>query len=154
MILWNITAKAISTVDEKYHYGAGKFWKEIILAFVTTLVLGVGLFLLDFGTDISFSVDMYNMSKRNFSEEISECRGRVLKMNERYFEMDCFQLDNTTENFRCLNYLGELQQEAKRCFERKQHFQNPQQFQFGYMRNNLKLFYFLSSIIGTFSLRS
>ena len=108
-----------------------------------TLVLGIGLYLLDFGTDISFSVDMNNMANRNFSGEISECRGKIVRMNERY-EMDCFHSDILTKNFRCLNDLGKLQQEAKRCFERKQHFQDPAQFI--YMRNGLKLFNFLISI--------
>ena len=47
------------------------------MAVLLTLVWGVGFFLVDFGTDVKFSVDMHNMAVRNISGEIGDCRTRL-----------------------------------------------------------------------------
>ena len=107
------------------------------------LGLGIGFFLLDFGTDIDFSVDMSQMSSHvsssNFTEEIRDCRIKTEKMKKEFNNMTCFQSEDRTENFKCLDFLNKLQQEARNCFNREQHFDSENLKQFTYIRINLIL---------------
>ena len=53
-----------------------KFIKETCLAGLVILILGIGFFLADFGTDLQFSIKMSamsGMSNQNFTEEINNC---------------------------------------------------------------------------------
>ena len=109
------------------------------------LGLGIGFYLLDFGTDIDFSVDMNQMSSHvsssNFTEEIRDCRMKTEEMKKEFNEMTCFQSEDRTENFKCLDFLNKLQQEARNCFNREQHFDSDNLKQFTYMRINLILMF-------------
>ena len=106
-------------------------------AFFIILGVGIGFFLLDFVTDIQFSFDMQSMVARNITEEIRNCSRKFEKLNAIYTNINCSTTnDNMKEMFNCMNFLSQLQQEARKCFNRGQHFgfQNMNQFQ--YMRNN------------------
>ena len=118
-----------------------KFYKNTILAFILIVGVGVGVFILDFVTDIQFSLDILKMSRNNFSDEIGECRYQVV------FQLDttrnCFHSNSTQrEIFRCMEFLNKLQKEASKCFNRGQHFQNQSRAEkeFQYMRDNLNSF--------------
>ena len=52
------------------------------MAVLMFLVWGVGIFLVDFGTDVKFSVDMHNMAVRNISGEIGDCRTRLALVSD------------------------------------------------------------------------
>ena len=134
-------ANALSKIDEKYPYGKIKFWKEIFLSALMILGLGIGFYLLDFGTDLDFSVDMSQMSSHvsssNFTDKIRDCRMKTEEMKKEFNEMTCFQSDDRTENFKCLDFLNKLQQEARNCFNREQHFDSGNLKQFTYMRIDL-----------------
>ena len=136
-----ISAEALTTVDEKYPYGKMKFIKNTILAFILILGVGVGVFLVDFVTDIQFSLDIQDKATptQNFSAEVEKCRNHTENLNYEFkTTMNCFQPDsNQTEIFNCMNYLNKLQQEASKCFNRGQHFGIKKQYQFQYMRDNL-----------------
>ena len=106
------------------------------------LGLGIGFYLLDFGTDLDFSVDMSQMSSHvsssNFTEEIRDCRMKTVeRLKKLSNEMTCFQTEDRTENFKCLDFLNKLQQEARNCFNREQHFDSENLKQFTYMRIDL-----------------
>ena len=128
-------------IDEKYPYGKIKFWKETLISAMMILGLGIGYYVLDFGTDIDFSVDMSQMSSHvsssNFTEEIRNCRMKTEEMKKEFNEMTCFQSEDRTENFKCLDFLNKLQQEARNCFNREQHFDSENLKQFTYMRIDL-----------------
>ena len=132
-----ISAEALATVDEKYPYGKIKLIKNTLIAFLLILGLGVGVFLVDFVTDIQFSLDIQEMATTDFSSEMEDCRNNIEKLNYEFnITQNCFQPgSNQIEIFRCMNYLNKLQQEANMCFNRGQHFQNQDEFQ--YMRDNL-----------------
>ena len=70
---WLIAADALTKIDGKYPYGNVKFIKETCLAALVILILGIGFFLADFGTDLQFSIEMSSMSNQNFTEEINNC---------------------------------------------------------------------------------
>ena len=70
---WFIPADALDKIDSKYPYGKMKFIKETCLAALVILILGIGFFLADFGTDLQFSIEMSAMSNQNFTEEINNC---------------------------------------------------------------------------------
>ena len=113
-----------------------KFIKNTLLAFALILGLGVGVFLVDFYTDITFSLDILEKAGMNFSLPMGECRDNITELNNKFISMDCFQPEsNQTEIFRCMDYLNKLKQEASNCFNKGQHFQN--QNEFLYMRDNL-----------------
>ena len=99
--------------------------------------MGVGVFLVDFVTDIQFSLDIQDKANfTGFSAKIENCRNQENLNYEFNITMNCFQPEsNQTEIFKCMDYLNKLQQEASKCFNRGQHFQNEKQFQ--NMRDNL-----------------
>ena len=71
-----IPADALTKIDGKYPYGKMKFIKETCLAALVILILGIGFFLADFGTDLQFSIEMSSMSamsNQSFTEEIENC---------------------------------------------------------------------------------
>ena len=70
---WLIAADALTKIDGKYPYGNVKFIKETCLAGLGILILGIGFFLADFGTDLQFSIEMSSMSNQSFTEEINDC---------------------------------------------------------------------------------
>ena len=70
---WLIAADALTKIDGKYPYGKMKFIKETCLAALVILILGIGFFLADFGTDLQFSIEMSAMSNQNFTEDINNC---------------------------------------------------------------------------------
>ena len=96
-------------------------------------MVGIGFYLGDYGTDLKFAFDMYDMSTKNFSQEMGECRMRINWLNEKYSEMNCFEREELVENFKCLDFLSKLKQDAGRCFKRERHFDD--QKQFAYTRN-------------------
>ena len=114
------------------------------------LGLGIGFYLLDFGTDLDFSVDMNQMSSHlsssNFTEEIRDCRMKTEEMKKEFNNMTCFQTEDRTENFKCLDFLNKLQQEARNCFNREQHFKSENLKQFTFMRIDLISIFRLISI--------
>ena len=68
-----IPADALTKIDGKYPYGNLKFFKETCLAALVILILGIGFFFADFGTDLQFSIEMSAMSNQSFTEEIENC---------------------------------------------------------------------------------
>ena len=68
------------------------------------------------------------------------------EMKKEFNEMTCFQSEDRTENFKCLDFLNKLQQEARNCFNREQHFDSENLKQFTYMRINLISIFWLISI--------
>ena len=68
-----IPADALTKIDGKYPYGNVKFIIKTCLAALVILILGIGFFLADFGTDLQFSIEMSAMSNQNFTEEINNC---------------------------------------------------------------------------------
>ena len=68
-----LPADALTKIDGKYPYGNVKFIKETCLAGLVILILGIGFFLADFGTDLQFSIEMSSMSNQSFTEEINDC---------------------------------------------------------------------------------
>ena len=73
---WLIAADALTKIDGKYPYGNVKFIIKTCLAALVILILGIGFFLADFGTDLQFSIEMSSMSamsNQSFTEEIDNC---------------------------------------------------------------------------------
>ena len=70
---WVIAANALTKIDGKYPYGNVKFIIKTCLAALVILILGIGFFLADFGTDLQFSIEMSAMSNQSFTEEINDC---------------------------------------------------------------------------------
>ena len=70
---WLIAADALTKIDGKYPYGNVKFIIKTCLAALVILILGIGFFLADFGTDLQFSIEMSSMSNQSFTEEINDC---------------------------------------------------------------------------------
>ena len=68
-----IPADSLTKIDGKYPYGNVKFIIKTCLAALVILILGIGFFLADFGTDLQFSIKMSAMSNQNFTEEIRNC---------------------------------------------------------------------------------
>ena len=103
------------------------------------LGLGIGFFLLDFGTDLNFSADMNQMSSIN-TTKYEGCRNETeeLELKKEFNEMTCFGSDRR-ESFKCLDFLNKFQQKARSCFNREQHFDSGNLKQFTYMRINLIL---------------
>ena len=131
-------ADAIATADEKYPYDKIKFIKNTLIAFILILGVGIGFFLLDFVTDIQFSIDMQHMVERDISSEIEKCNVEIQRQNAEYTTnyTTCFETNSSMkERFNCMNFLNKLQQGASKCFNRGQHFDDKDQFQ--YMRDNL-----------------
>ena len=135
----NISANALNNVDEKYPYGNVKFLRLTSISAMMILGLGIGIFLFDFGTDISFAVEMTEMSAQKSTEEIEMCRKKTEELNHNYTAMTCYQSLNRTENFKCMDLLNKVQHEARNCFNREQHFDSENLKQFTYMRITLIL---------------
>ena len=71
-----IPADALTKIDGKYPYGNVKLIIKTCLAALVILILGIGFFLADFGTDLQFSIEMSamsGMSNQSFTEEIRNC---------------------------------------------------------------------------------
>ena len=96
---------------------------------------GVGFYLGDLGTDLKFSVDQYNMTTKNFTEEIQIC---TEELNREFSKMTPFQSEDLNANFERLDFLRKFHQQASNCFNREQHFGSDLK-QFSYMRNNFIL---------------
>ena len=135
----NFSADALSKIDVKYPYGKTKFWKETLLSSFFVIILGIGFYLGDVVTDLNFSVDMHQMTTKNFTEEIKDCRMKTEELKMNFTKMTCFQSEDLTENFKCLDFLRTLHQQASNCFNREQHFGSEDLKQFDYMRNNFIL---------------
>ena len=107
------------------------------------------IFLFDFGTDISFSVEMMKKSAQKSTEEIEMCRKETEELNHNYIAMACYQSLNRTENFKCMDLLNKVQQQARNCFNREQHFDSENLKQFTYMRIDLISIFWIISIFLT-----
>lgn len=110
------------------------------------LGLGVGFYLGDLGTDLNFSVDQYDKTTKNFTEEIQICTEELYR---EFSKMTPFQSEDLTKNFERLDFLRKFDQKASNCFNREQHFGSDLK-QFSYMRNNFILYWTHFSIYKIF----
>ena len=142
LLIINISANALSNIDEKYPYGKIKFLSATLISAMMILGLGIGFYLLDFGTDLSFSADMNQMSSMNRNTTKYEgCWNKTEELELKKKFNVCFQSNDRRENFKCLDFLNKLQQEARNCFNREQHFESENLKQFTYMRIGLILIF-------------
>ena len=110
----------IQSIDEKYPWGNLKHKFRLFLSFFT-FFMGTMLYGLDIYTDIRFSLDMFNYSKRNFTQELSLCRldFEVELSTTIYVCRDNFNKSN------CINSLAVLKKIADGCFQNKERFTDP-----------------------------
>ena len=110
----------IKSIDEKYPWGYLKHKIMVFLSFCT-LIMGLMFYGLDIYTDIRFSLDMLNYSKRNFTQEQSWCQ--VDFDNE--FSLTIEQCRNNFNKTNCLNSLAFVKKLADDCFNDEQRFEDP-----------------------------
>ncbi len=110
----------IQSIDEKYPWGKLTHKFKIFLSFLT-FCIGTLFYGLDIYTDIKFSLDMYNYSKRNFTQELSLCQ---MDFDKR-FSLTINECKNNFEKIKCLNSLAVVKKMADDCFDNEERFTDP-----------------------------
>ena len=110
----------IQSIDEKFPWSHLKHKFMSFLSFFI-FILGTIFYGLDIYTDIRFSQDMFNNSKRNFTQEISVCRADF----EREFSSTINVCRDHFTMTTCLNSLAVVKKIAVDCFENGKRFSDP-----------------------------
>ena len=110
--------KCLKSVEEKYPWSKSKTFVQKFLSFFTLFVIGSCFYGFDVYTDIRFSQDMFEQSRRNFSMERELCKGN-------FDDMIDITLDRCKNNFTeamCMKSLRLVQRMGEDCFENEQRF--------------------------------
>ena len=110
--------ECIQSIQEKYSWGPLGVLSMVMLSFIRNIVMGIGMYLLDIGTDCQFSLHMYH--QREGSNETSNCQA---EFHQGLHELTLHCNRNISQNFLCGDQLNRLNQQWKQCFETGQRFQ-------------------------------
>ena len=110
----------IQSINEKYPWGK---LKHIFMVFLSLFMffIGTSFYVLDICTDIKFSLDMFNYSKRNFTQELNLCQ-------EEFDKEFSTTINNCRNNFNkaeCSSSLAIVKKLADDCFDNEERFSDP-----------------------------
>ena len=95
-------------------------WFMRFLSIFQNIIIGWGVYCLDVGTDINFSLDMFENSSRNFSSDLETCLP-VLSSLIGGADSICEDLASTPN---CSLALRHVEQQRRICFETGRRFDN------------------------------
>ena len=110
----DVLTECIESIQEKYSWGPLKVLSMVMLSFFRNILLGIGLYLLDIGTDCQFSLHMFD--QRDASHDTSSC-GQEFYQGLDDFNLHCRNISQTFQSFQCGSQLNRLSQQWKNCFE-------------------------------------
>ena len=95
------------------------------LSILKNIILGLGLYFMDFSTDIIFSIDMFNNAGRNFTNEQKNCTEDLYSLLNKT-TIICQEVwieDNGAED--CNNFMRQAEKQRHTCFETGARFDDP-----------------------------
>ena len=110
----------IQSIDEKYPWGNLKH-KVMVFLSLFIFFMGTTFYVLDIYTDVKFSLDMFNYSKRSFTQELNLCQ-------EDFDKEFSTMVDNCRNNFNraeCSSSLAVVKKIADDCFDNEERFSDP-----------------------------
>ena len=110
----------IQSIDEQFPWSNLKHKFKLFLSLFIFL-MGTMFYGLDIYTDIRFSLDMFDYSKRNFTQELSSCQ---VDFNIEFASTIVSCLYNF-DKLKCVNSLAVVKKMAEDCFENKERFTDP-----------------------------
>ena len=111
-----VLTECIESIQEKYSWGPLKALSMVMLSFIRNILLGIGMYFLDIGTDCQFSLHMFQQREAN--HDTFSC-GQDFHQGLHDLNLHC----NISQTFLCGDQLNKLNQQWKNCFETGQRFQ-------------------------------
>ena len=110
--------ECIESLSTRYPWGKDQMWFVRLLSVFKNIIIGWGVYFLDVGTDLNFSMDMFENSKRNFTEELESCLPllSILMGKADNICKDSVSAPN------CSSALKHVEQQRKICFETGKRF--------------------------------
>ena len=116
--------ECIKSVQQRYSWSEEKLWFMRFLSIFKNVILGWSLYFMDFGTDINFTLAMFNNANKNFTVELQECKQDFKPFIDSVFNF-CkadFNMNN------CYNALRLAGKNGKVCFENEKRFNDPEEW--------------------------
>ena len=114
-------SECIASIKQHYPWSHAKVWSMRFLSIFINLIFGWTMYSLDFGTDINFSMEMFEKINRNFTTELAECKQKLEPL-----------IDDNVENCKydfgsqeCYNSLKFAERKGRVCFETENRFHDP-----------------------------
>ena len=113
-----VLRECIDSIQEKYSWGTLRVLSMVMLSFIRNILLGIGMYFLDIGTDYQFSLNMFQ--QREVSHDTSSCQ-EEFHQGLHHLNLGCNR--NISQPFLCGDQLNRLNQQWKNCFETGQRFE-------------------------------
>ena len=116
--------ECIKSVQQRYSWSEEKLCFMRFLSIFKNVILGWSLYFMDFGTDINFTLAMFNNANKNFTVELQECKQDFKPFIDSVFNF-CkadFNMNN------CYNALRLAGKNGKVCFENEKRFNDPEEW--------------------------
>ena len=116
--------ECITSTKERYPWSKKKLWFMRGLGILKNIILGLGLYFMDFSTDIIFSIDMFNNAGRNFTNEQKNCTEDLYSQLNKtaIICQEVWREDIGAED--CNNFMRQAEKQRHTCFETGARFMN------------------------------
>ena len=118
--------EAIHSLKSDYPWSSEKVWKESIINVISYIILGGFLYVFDVYTDIKFSLEMFDLSQKNFTKALQTCIE-----NKTSVTLDAVEKCNAygASSFECLEVFHNAStSNIGECFELQEKFDDPYQW--------------------------
>ena len=118
--------EAIASLKSGYSWSSEKVWKESIINVISYILIGGFLYIFDVYTDIKFSLEMFDLSQKNFTEALETC-----VENKTSVTFDAVEKCNAygASSFECLEVFHNAStSNIRECFELQERFDDPYQW--------------------------
>ena len=118
--------EAITSLKSGYSWSSEKVWKESIINVISYILIGGFLYIFDVYTDIKFSLEMFDLSQKNFTEALETC-----VENKTSVTFDAVEKCNAygASSFECLEVFHNAStSNIRECFELQERFDDPYQW--------------------------
>ena len=118
--------EAIASLKSGYSWSSEKVWKESIINVISYIISGGFLYIFDVYTDIKFSLEMFDLSQKNFTEALETCIE-----NKTSVTFDAVEKCNDygASSFECLEVFHNAStRDFGECFELQERFDDPYQW--------------------------
>ena len=102
-------SNCLESAQERFSWSKSKMWGMRFWSIILNFTLGVGLYAFDFGTDVKFAVEMFEMGNKNFSMLNRNCQLKGTSILQNVNEVcqsnfgteECYEAFNNATRFYC-----------------------------------------------------
>ena len=102
-------SNCLESAQERFSWSKSKMWGMRIWSIILNFTLGVGLYAFDFGTDVKFAVEIFEMGNKNFSMLNKNCQVKGTSILQNVNEVcqsnfgteECYEAFNNATRFYC-----------------------------------------------------